>query len=237
SLSRKPTASDSLIPAPAEGARVLIVEDTEAVAALEAELVGLCHHHVVGRATHGAEGVDFCRRLKPDVVLMDVEMPELDGIEATREIMGCCPTPVVILSAHESEDVVTRAADAGASAYLVKPPTAGDLGRAIEFARARFFDLMEVRRVNAELVSRSRDLEAANADLKQALAQVDQLSGLLPICASCKKVRDDAGYWHQVESYVSAHSGVRFSHGLCPSCFSTLYPELVDELDEEPGPY
>ncbi len=63
-------------------------------------------------------------------------------------------------------------------------------------------------------------------DLQAALASVRQLSGLLPICASCKKIRDDKGYWHQVESYMRDHTGVEFSHGLCPECMARLYPEL-----------
>lgn len=63
-------------------------------------------------------------------------------------------------------------------------------------------------------------------DLRQALAKVKSLSGLLPICAGCKKIRDDKGYWSQVESYVQAHSEATFTHGLCPDCIQRLYPEL-----------
>ena len=63
-------------------------------------------------------------------------------------------------------------------------------------------------------------------DLQEALANVKRLSGLLPICASCKKIRDDKGYWHQVESYMGDHAEVEFSHGLCPDCLARLYPEM-----------
>ena len=63
-------------------------------------------------------------------------------------------------------------------------------------------------------------------DLEAALGKVKTLSGLLPICASCKKIRDDHGYWHQVESYLSRHSEAMFSHGICPECIDQLYPEL-----------
>lgn len=63
-------------------------------------------------------------------------------------------------------------------------------------------------------------------DLEAALGKVKTLSGLLPICASCKKIRDDHGYWHQVESYLSHHSEAMFSHGICPECIEQLYPEL-----------
>lgn len=63
-------------------------------------------------------------------------------------------------------------------------------------------------------------------DLQQALAEVKRLSGLLPICASCKKIRDDKGYWNQIESYIAAHSEVEFSHGVCPDCAKKLFPSL-----------
>lgn len=63
-------------------------------------------------------------------------------------------------------------------------------------------------------------------ELRAALAEIRDLQGILPICASCKKVRDDTGYWEQVESYVSRHTGAQFSHGVCPDCIKTLYPEF-----------
>ena len=62
-------------------------------------------------------------------------------------------------------------------------------------------------------------------ELTEALAHVKTLSGLLPICASCKKIRDDQGYWQQVETYISAHSDADFTHGICPDCVKRLYPE------------
>jgi hypothetical protein len=64
-------------------------------------------------------------------------------------------------------------------------------------------------------------------DLEEALANVKSLSGLLPICANCKKIRDDQGYWSQVESYIETHSEATFTHGICPDCIKKLYPDLV----------
>ena len=75
---------------------------------------------------------------------------------------------------------------------------------------------------------RTRDLETANKELQVALENVKTLSGMLPICASCKKIRDDKGYWHQVEEYIHEHSNAQFSHGLCPSCFKKMYPEFEE---------
>ena len=72
-----------------------------------------------------------------------------------------------------------------------------------------------------------QEREEVIIQLSQALSQVKRLSGLLPICASCKKVRDDQGYWTQIEAYIRDHSEAEFSHGICPECAKKLYPDLV----------
>jgi|GEM_PF-4774282 len=71
------------------------------------------------------------------------------------------------------------------------------------------------------------------AELKAAVAEIKQLSELLPICSSCKKIRDDKGYWNQLEVYLSKHSGIEFTHGLCPECAKKLYPEIFLNLSAE----
>ena len=77
--------------------------------------------------------------------------------------------------------------------------------------------------------------ERSIAQLKEALAQVKTLRGLLPICSSCKKIRDDQGYWQQIESYISRHSHAMFTHGICPDCAKRLYPQYCDDDDEAEG--
>lgn len=74
-----------------------------------------------------------------------------------------------------------------------------------------------------------QEKETLIADLQKALKEVKTLSGLLPICASCKKIRDDKGYWNQIETYIQEHSGAEFSHSLCPECAKKLYPDLSEE--------
>jgi len=89
-----------------------------------------------------------------------------------------------------------------------------------------------LRRVEAEIVERERveqDLETNISELKSAIAEVETLRGIIPICASCKKIRDDKGYWTQLESYFHKHSIAEFSHGICPDCFQELYPEYTEE--------
>ena len=105
----------------------------------------------------------------------------------------------------------------------------------------------ELKVLNAELLSHKEHLEilvqARTADLQretdllqEALANVKVLRGLIPICASCKKIRDDKGYWGQLELYIQKNSDAEFSHGLCPTCVRTLYPQFAETLDESPAP-
>ena len=91
----------------------------------------------------------------------------------------------------------------------------------------------ELARIFNSMVEKRRQTEAEREKLihhlQEALAEVKLLSGFLPICTSCKKIRDDKGYWNQIESYISTHSDVKFSHSLCPECAKKLYPDLVDK--------
>ena len=82
------------------------------------------------------------------------------------------------------------------------------------------------RNFEMQVANRTAELMEKNSDLEKALGEIKQLSGLLPICASCKKIRDDKGYWKQIEAYISENSEAKFSHGICPECAAKLYPEL-----------
>jgi AmiR/NasT family two-component response regulator len=192
--------------------RILIAEDDYLVCeAIKHDLKDL-GYEMVGEASDGAEAVEMACTLNPDVVLMDIQMPELDGLEATRQIQSRCPMPVVVLTAHESQELVEKASEVGVSAYLIKPPKQTEIERAIVIALARHEDLMKLRLLNKEL--------------EKALSEIKTLRGILPICASCKNVRDDKGYWNQIESYIRDHSEAEFSHSLCPECAKKLYPDL-----------
>ncbi|MCP3951301.1 MAG: hypothetical protein GY697_03665 [Desulfobacterales bacterium] len=87
----------------------------------------------------------------------------------------------------------------------------------------------KVRELESDIAERkSIEIERENMviELQTALADVKTLSGLLPICSVCKKIRDDTGYWNQIEAYIHKHSGTRFSHGICPDCAREYYPDL-----------
>lgn len=190
--------------------RALIAEDDALVASVIAAELDKIGIRVAGHASDGRQAVEMAGSLRPDVVLMDIEMPEMNGLEAARQIQSLCPTPVVVLTVYEGAEMAEQAAQAGAGAYLLKPPRAHALERAITIARARFADLIEMRRLNTQL--------------QEALEKVRTLHGMLPICSNCKKIRDDQGYWHQIEKYIRDHSDAEFSHGICPECKIILYP-------------
>jgi AmiR/NasT family two-component response regulator len=204
------------------GIRALIAEDEPLVSTVienELDMIGVC---VVGKAADGQEAVHMTGDLNPDVVLMDIEMPEMNGIDAARRIQDCHPTPVVMLTVYSAQMTINQAADAGAGAYLIKPPRAGELERAILIARARFHDLLALRR--------------ANTELRQAMAHVKRLQGLLPICMFCHKIRTDRTSWERIETYISEHTDATFTHGICPHCLKHHFPEFHDEPGNSASP-
>jgi GAF domain-containing protein len=95
---------------------------------------------------------------------------------------------------------------------------------------ARYENLLQmfkrVIEIHLQLVDTSDHLEKKNKELRRTLEEVKALRGMLPICAACKKVRDDQGYWDRIEDYVTKHSELEFTHSLCPDCAKTLYPQL-----------
>ena len=199
--------------------KVLIAEDNFLVGEMIQGVAEDAGCVVVGRATDGRQAVEMTTELHPDVVLMDIKMPDLDGIEAAEIIQIRCPTPVVILTAYDTPEMVKAAGAAGVGAFLAKPPKARELGQAIVIAKARFGDLLSLRRTNDALQRRTKELEVA-------LAKIKTLRGLIPICASCKKIRSDKGFWQQLEDYLTEHSEADFTHGICPECLEQMEVQL-----------
>jgi DNA-binding response OmpR family regulator len=155
----------------------------------------------------------------PALAVLDWMMPGLDGLEICRRARGrtdARPLYIILLTARADPKDTIDGLGAGADDFVKKPFDAAEL-------RARVG-------VGVRVVGLQVELAARIADLEQALARVDQLHGILPICSYCKKVRNDSDSWQQVEAYVSAHSAVRFSHGVCPECLKTVVQPELDEL-------
>jgi DNA-binding response OmpR family regulator len=143
----------------------------------------------------------------PSLLILDWLMPGMDGVEICRKVRALPAYQsayIILLTGKTSKEDVINGLDAGADDYVTKPFDPGEL-------RARVSVGVRVAQLQLNLAERVRELEAA-------LAQVKTLSGMLPICASCKKIRDDKGYWTQIESYIRHHSEAEFSHGFCPDC-------------------
>jgi YesN/AraC family two-component response regulator len=205
--------------------RVLVVEDERIVRESLVLFMETLGYEVAGIASDGQEGIEKTMDLKPDLVFMDIKMPEVDGIEAARRIQECCQIPVVLLTAYESEELVKQASEAGVSSYIMKPPTTSEIHRAVTIAMARHNDLMKVRELNQRL-------EIRTAELEKALDEIKLLQGMLPICANCKKIRNDDGFWEKVEDYFEKHASVSFTHGLCPECQAALYGDYMGPAKE-----
>ena len=134
--------------------RVVIAEDEALIRMDLAEMLGEQGYDVVGQAADGARAIELAEELRPDLVILDVKMPVLDGIAAAERIAGQRLAPVVMLTAFSQRELVERARDAGAMAYLVKPFSPSDLVPAIEMAVSRFTELLALEQEVAGLQDR-----------------------------------------------------------------------------------
>jgi response regulator NasT len=141
---------------------VVIAEDETLIRMDLAEMLSDEGYDVVGQAGDGAKAVELAEELRPDLVILDVKMPVLDGIAAAEAIAGKRIAPVVILTAFSQRDLVERARDAGAMAYLVKPFTQSDLVPAIEMAVSRFAELSTLESEVADLTERLETRKAVD---------------------------------------------------------------------------
>lgn len=152
----------------------------------------------------------------PELTIIDWIMPGLDGLELCRRIreqQRISSLYVILLTAKGTHEDIVGGLNAGADDYLVKP-----------------FDPEELRArvgVGRRIVELQQSLATRVRELEEALSDVSQLQGLLPICAYCKKIRDENRYWQEVERYIAKHTEVQFSHGVCPACHEIhIKPEL-----------
>ncbi len=161
----------------------------------------------------------------PDLIILDIMMPDIDGVEACRKIKAYSPineVPIIMVTAKTETTYLQEAFAAGAMDYISKPVNPIELN-------ARVASALTLKQEMDRRKARERELEQRNIELQTALSEVKVLRGLIPICAGCKKIRNDHGYWQQIEEYVQEHSEAAFSHGLCLPCAKRLYPGLYPE--------
>ena len=161
-----------------------------------------------------AQGLDVLKQILFDIVLLDLGLPDgPGGLKTFEKVYAHAPhVPVIVLTGHDDDASAVESVQKGAQDYLVKGQVTGVLlGRSIRYA-----------------IERKKML----AQLEYSAKEIKKLRGILPICANCKKIRDDKGYWTQVEVYISNHSETEFSHGLCPDCAVKMYPAYYKKEGE-----
>ena len=174
----------------------------------------------VAAAPNGQEGLALFRRQAFEVVVTDIRMPVMDGLSMARQMKELNrDVKIVVTTAFTDLSYLMAAIDLGVDQYVLKPVEINRLMAAIDRCAENIATRNQARRYQTE---RDKLL----AELQAALDKVKLLSGFLPICAACKRIRDDQGYWQQIESYIRDHSEAEFSHGICPDCARKLYPEI-----------
>ena len=186
---------------------ILIVDDQ--LANLKVLLSFLQEHdYRVYMVDSGQRALDILPRIQPDLILLDVMMPKMSGFEVCRRIKAnreLAAFPVIFMTALDSVEDKMAGFSAGAVDYITKP-----------------FQKVEVlARIHTHITLRKRERE-----LEEALKEIKKMTGILPICSYCKQIRNDEGYWQQVEEYISEHSEALFSHGVCPTCYKKMMKEL-----------
>ncbi|TKB25900.1 response regulator [Desulfopila sp. IMCC35006] len=206
-----------------EDIHILLIEDDTDDALLFMEMISDEKTGTIG-IEHVASltaGIVRIREGGIDIVLSDLGLPESRGLGTLELLLPEVGRrlPVIVLTDLADQEIGTEALRAGAQDYLFKEEVTGSLlVRSILYAIERKKMMVEREKLRQEL--------------EDALERVKLLSGFLPICCSCKKIRDDKGYWQQIELYIMNHSDVEFSHGICEECSKELYPELYANASE-----
>jgi len=200
--------------------KILIAEDDQiSRGVLEAALVKRGYDVVV--TSNGQEAWEVLQREDaPQMAILDWMMPIMDGLEVCRKVRAREGGPfvyIIILTAKGRKEDITTGLGAGGDDYVTKPFNAKELHARVQ--------------VGVRIINLQNSLVEHVGKLQDALSRVKQLQGMLPICAYCKKIRNDRNYWQQVENYITEHSEVKFSHGICPECYEKLVEPEFGKLD------
>jgi DNA-binding NtrC family response regulator len=195
--------------------KVFLIEDNNDDAELVLRFLagGRNVHFSVERAERLSSALDRLGGEKYDVILSDLELPDSRGLDTFVKVHAAYPDiPIVILTGLDDETGALEAVHQGAQEYLVKSQmNSRNLVRVIRYSIERQNLLVQ---------------------LEKSMKEIKTLRGLLPICAWCKNIRDDTGYWKKVEVYITELTGTFLTHGICPACYARLreqYPESLTE--------
>jgi len=201
---------------------VLIVDDSPTDLLYLTRVLERPDRHIIS-ARSGEEALQALKGFECALVLLDIHLDGLNGFETAEKIRSDERTrhlPIIFITAtSRDQENVFRGYDAGAVDYLFKPLEANLLRSKVNV----FCELSAQRVVIQEQL---KEIQAKNEVLHRQIEEIKTLRGLVPICARCKNVRDDSGFWQTIEAYVCDHSEAEFSHSLCPECTNVLYPGL-----------
>lgn len=203
--------------------QVLAADDDPVIRAMVGQVLERGNYRVQ-LASDGTEAARIWLATRPQIVVTDRTMPGMDGDQLCRLIRGMTAaryTYIILLTAKDSAHEIVDGLDAGADDYITKPFDHREL-------------LMRVN-VGRRIVALEATLAAQVSELQQALEQVRTLEGLLPICSYCKKVRQDDGYWREIEAYIEDHTDASFTHGYCPTCMEERVFPQIEELRRSRG--
>jgi len=194
--------------------KVLIADDDPTALFLHQEIITEWGFESV-TASNGREALSLLRQKpQPQIAVLDWMMPELDGVEVCRHLRQEVKEPyiyVLLVTAKNRKENIVQGLEAGADDYLTKPFHSQEL-------KARLATGKRIVELQGELLRVRENQKQLIAELQQALENVKTLSGLIPLCAWCRKIRDDEGYWKQIEDYLSSHSDAKITHSICPEC-------------------
>ena len=202
--------------------KVLIVDDSPLSRQIMSKMLSDLGVEVL-TAESGAEALEMFQKHDLAIIVMDVMMNDMDGFAAARKIRHLehpnSHVPIIFVTATLGDtDHVFKGYDSGAVDYLLKPVDSKPLQSKVQ--------------VFCELHAQRRVIDRKNRELQKHIDEIETLRGLIPICASCKSVRDDAGFWQSIEGYFAEHSTTRLSHSICPDCAERLYPDVASENRE-----
>ncbi|OPL18996.1 MAG: hypothetical protein AVO35_03460 [Candidatus Aegiribacteria sp. MLS_C] len=183
---------------------VLVVEDDHLVTEMVRGMLEELEYRVAGEAEDGHEALEKVRELRPDAVIMDLKMPRMSGIQAAILIQKHFPTPVVVLTAYDTEELREEADRAGVGAYVIKPPKPDELSWAIETAVERFGDMMRIRQLALEL--------------EDAKRRAVRIASLLPVCPSCGGSRTGGDYDGRLSALFDELNSAEREACLCSEC-------------------
>lgn len=201
---------------------VLLVTDNPEILSLSSKILSNAGYEVL-EATTGEGSLDVVHARRPDLIVLDTTLPDLTGTEVCRQIKNDQSLEdIFVILASESRVSSERQAEgleSGADAYIILPISNKEF-------LARVHAGERIKRAEDALREKEKKQEELVSKLKEALAEIKTLKGFIPICASCKKIRDDEGYWDQLEAYISKHTDAKFTHGLCPECVEKYKAEM-----------